>query len=228
MLRLSLLTVLAIVLGMVATEARPSAAANPFVFQTDMFGAQVVPSVNSTGWGFVRFFFSEDRMSADYTVDVKGFSGSLVMGADIRRGAPGTNGPIVRHLADAGFIVMGSHTTFTRAELDEMAAGQWYVTLYTSLHPTGEMRGQIVLPPDFAPSAAVVAPPAIAPNAGAQPAALQPQASLPPVAAVPPVAVIVQAQAPQPVVVAAAPAADPPLVISPPNTGDGGLLIEMP
>ena len=66
-------------------------------------GPQVVPPVDSIGWGFVRFFFSQDRLSADYTVDVKGFSGNIVLGADIRRSAPGTNGPIIHHLADGGF-----------------------------------------------------------------------------------------------------------------------------
>ena len=225
MLRLPLLTFVAMVLGIALSPARPGIAANPYVMQTDMFGNQVVPGVNSTGWGFVRFFFSQDRMSADYTVDVKGFSNNLVTGADIRRGAPGTNGPVVRHLADGGFIVMGSHTTFTPAELNEMATGQWYVTLYTTLHPNGEMRGQIVLPPDFAPVPPAAFPPAVVPNPVAPGIPLQPQASLP-AAAVPALPV-----APEPAVQPAAPEAAPanaPLFISPPNTGDGGLKVGTP
>src|SRR5712691_4871153 len=121
-----------LVLGFVPPAAGD--AANPYVMQIDMHGPQVVPPVDSTGWGFVRFFFSQDRLAADYTVDVKGFSGNIVLGADIRRGPPGTNGPVIHHLADGGFITMGSHITFSRAELDDIASGLWYVTLYTALH----------------------------------------------------------------------------------------------
>jgi hypothetical protein len=135
-----------------------SQAANPYVMQIDMHGEQMVPAVNSLGWGFVRFFFAQDRLSADYTVDVKGFSGSIVLGADIRRGLRGVNGPVIRHLADGGFITMGNHITFTQSDLEDMAKGGWYATLYTALHPEGEMRGQIILPADFRPVPQVASP----------------------------------------------------------------------
>src|SRR2546428_311912 len=127
--------VVALILWLSSREA--SQAANPYVMQIDMHGDQVVPAVNSLGWGFVRFFFAADRLSADYTVDVKGFSGSIVLGADIRRGPRGVNGPVIRHLADGGFITMGNHITFTPAELEDMATSGWYATLYTAIHPEG-------------------------------------------------------------------------------------------
>lgn len=182
--------------------SRPNATteAAPFVFETDMYGTNQVPPVNSIGWGFVRFFFSEDRLSADYTVDVKGFSGSLVLGADIHRGSPGTNGPVIHHLADGGFITTSGHLKLTPADLDDMATGLWYASLKTTLHPEGEMRGQIVLPATFRlpPPGPVQEPPA------------------PPPAAVPAAEPAVDAPAPP----AAAPAG---ALITPPNTGDGGL-----
>ena len=46
---------------------------------------------------------------ADYTVDVKGLSSTYITGADIHRGGRGLNGPVVKHLADGGFIVIGGH-----------------------------------------------------------------------------------------------------------------------
>src|SRR5438477_888672 len=146
---------LSLALLVVLAGPKPATAApTPYVMQIDMHGPQVVPPVDSTGWGFVRFFFNADRSFADYTVDVKGFSGTLVLGADIRRGTAGQNGPVVHHLADGGFITYGGHMAFTAADLADMATGAWYATLYTSLHPNGEMRGQVILPADFRPQPA--------------------------------------------------------------------------
>src|SRR3979409_1621617 len=108
--RISILSLFVVLLASTTISTRaPAVAASPYVMQVDMHGPQVVPPVDSIGWGFVRFFFSQDRLSADYTVDVKGFSGSLVRGADIRRGGPSVNGPVIHHLADGGFLTMGSH-----------------------------------------------------------------------------------------------------------------------
>ena len=61
------------------------------------------------------------------------------------------NGPVVRHLADGGFIVTGGRTTFSQQDLQDMAAGLWYVSLKTVDHPEGALRGQIILPAGFMP-----------------------------------------------------------------------------
>ena len=144
-----ILALLAPALVALALPFQASAEA-PFVFQTDMYGGNHVPPVTSIAWGFVRFFFSEDRLRADYTVDVKGYSGTLVEGADLHRGQPGTNGPVVRHLADGGFIVTAGRLELTPAELEEFVAGEYYVSLKTKGHPEGELRGQVVVPDGFA------------------------------------------------------------------------------
>jgi len=139
----------------VALPGGPAKAVS-YVYQVDMHGTDQAPPVSTNAWGFVRFFFSDDRASADYTVDVKGVSGSIVTGADIRRGQRGVNGPVVYHLADAGFIVASGHINFRPGDIEDMMAGNWYATLSTATNPGGEMRGQIFLPANFrdpAPSA---------------------------------------------------------------------------
>ena len=125
-------------------------AAASLVFQADMYPRNVVPPVNDPiSYGFVRFFFNEARTEADYTVDVKGLSNSLVTGADLYAGAPGTRGQLVKHLADGGFIVAAGRMSFSGADLQAMAAGQWYVQVSSSINPDGAMRGQITLPASF-------------------------------------------------------------------------------
>jgi len=145
--------------------------ATVYEFQVDMFGDQVVPPVSTHAWGFVRFFFNDDRTEASYTVDVKGIGQNVVTGADMHAGAPGANGPAVRHLADGGFIVTAGHLTLTPAELAAFASGNWYVVLKTVDHPEGEIRGQVVVPADFLPGAAPTRAPAQQPPAAAPPQA---------------------------------------------------------
>jgi hypothetical protein len=141
-----------IIPGLAQTHETKAAA---YVFETRMYGENQVPPVDTVGWGFFRFFFNEDRSAADVTVDIKGLAGDAVTSADIHRGAPGQNGPVVKHLADGGYIVTSAHVTFTKAELQEMASGAWYISLKTETHPNGELRGQIMPPADFLTSAPV-------------------------------------------------------------------------
>ena len=161
------LVVLALVLG--AAPAGRQAKAVAYIFQTDMTGAENVPAVETHAWGFFRFYFSDDRTEADVTLDVKGRDQTQLVGADIHRGPPGANGPVVLHLSDGGFIATAVHIKLTPEQLREMASGQWYASMKTTLHPDGELRGQILPPPDFLPQArpaAAARPPALAPNPG--------------------------------------------------------------
>ena len=180
----------------------PSAASGnaPYVLQIDMYGENVVPAVETHSYGFVRFFFNEDRTEADYTLDVKGYSNTAVTGVAIRAGAPGENGPVVFNLSDGNFIVTAGHLTLAPQQLETFASGAWYVTLTTTFHPEGEMRGQIVVPSNFLSGigGAAYAPPS-------SPPAQIPSAPLP---------------TPTP---AAPPASGGGGLFQPPNTGDGGL-----
>jgi hypothetical protein len=144
--------------------------AEPYVLQIDMYGENVSTPVNTHAWGFVRFFFNDDRTEANYTVDIKGYSGTAVTGADLRSGPPGIDGPVVFHLAGPDFIVTSGHLTLTPDQLQAFVSGDWYVTLYTTFHPNGEIRGQIVVPDGFLPAAAPR--PASPPASHAEPAAI--------------------------------------------------------
>jgi hypothetical protein len=195
-------------------------ATDPLVFQTNMYGSNVVPPVQTSAWGFVRFFFDQSRTEADYTVDVKGLSGTLVEGADLYRGAPGTNGQLVRHLADGGFIVTSGHLKLSPSELADLEAGNFYVTLSTTAHPEGEIRGQVYVPSGFIPGTVATGQEptfagVLAPNA---PPATPTPAPLPGSGVAPPP--VRQGENPPPAGSAPPPAGPG---VRPPNTGDAGL-----
>ena len=201
--RLLLSALAFLVLAATGIGSSQQARAADFVFETRMFGENQVPPVSTVGWGFFRFFFNEDRTAAEVTVDIKGLAGDAVTSADIHRGAPGQTGPVVKHLADGGFIVTSATVTFTKAELEDMAAGNWYISLKTVNHPEGELRGQIEPPAGFLPTAAAPPPPpAAVPNQA-------PEMAPPPVVQAAPVAPVVPAGVG--------------VIIRPPDTGSAGL-----
>ncbi len=149
--------------------------ADPYVLQINMYGEQQVPPVETHAWGFVRFFFNEDRSEANYTVDIKGYSGNAVTGAAIHAGAFGENGLVVFNLADGGFIVTSGHLSLTPEELQLFVSGGWYVSLTTTVNPQGEMRGQIIAPAGFLPSGTRFVPvQPVAPAGTAVPGSISP------------------------------------------------------
>jgi len=151
-----------------------------YVLQINLYGENVVPPVETSSYGFVRFFFNEDRTEADVTLDVKGYSNTAITGVTIREGAPGENGPLIKTLSNGDFIVTSVHLSLSPAELEKFASGNWYLTLTTVYNPEGEMRGQIVVPSDFltATGGAAYAPHADAPSArGPEPASPPPAQS---------------------------------------------------
>lgn len=171
-----------------------------YVLQINLYGENVVPPVETPSYGFVRFFFNDDRTQADYTLDVKGRSNSAVTGVAIRSGAPGENGPVVFNLSDGDFIVTSGHLSMTPQQVETFTSGAWYLVLTTVFNPDGEIRGQIVVPGDFfSPTATGAAYPAPADAPAQQP--------------------VVAVEPPGP----GSSAGTGGGLFQPPNTGDGGL-----
>ncbi len=198
MKRLSLILALPILAAIVALAPQSTNKTHAaYVYEVYMYGDNIVPGVNTTIYGFLRFFFNDTMTEADVTVDVKGVSNSGVTGADIRAGKPGTNGPVVFHLSDGDFIVTSTRIKLTPADLQHMVNGDWYGVLYTTYHPQGEIRAQINLPAE----AIGVSPPTPTPTSTQAPVA-------------PP---------PGPTPTAVPPSSGGGAVISPPNTGNAGL-----
>ena len=139
MKRLSLLFALPVLAAFIALAPQSTEKTHAaYVYEVYMYGNNVVPGVNTSIYGFLRFFFNDTMTEADVTVDVKGVSNTGVTGADIRAGKPGANGPVVFHLSDGDFIVTSARIKLTPADLQHMVDGDWYGVLYTTYHPQGE------------------------------------------------------------------------------------------
>jgi CHRD domain-containing protein len=227
-----------VVIACVSLALPKAASGAAVVFQTDMHGENMVPPVTTGAWGFVRFFFNDARTEADYTVDVKGISSSLVTGADLFRGPPGANGSLVRHLAEGGFLTYGGHLKLTPSEAQDFASGAFYAVLYTTRHPEGELRGQVYVPCGFFgppppgcsdPQFAGIAAPVELHSQGGGASNVLPGPPPPgPPDPPPPANVGPPPGRVEPPPAASGPRADAPPTapgtLRPPNTGDGGLI----
>jgi len=121
------------------TPAPP--APRPRCFSADLSGAEEVPAVETEGTGkavFVRFSFHKSQ-GLFYKVTVDKLSGP-VTAAHIHAGDPGVKGDVVYPLDEkrlCGFLKI------TDADIENLAAGKYYVNVHTEKNADGEIRGQI-------------------------------------------------------------------------------------
>ncbi len=122
-------------------EPPPPPVHRPHCFSAVLSGPEEVPAVETEGTGkatFIRFGFSKHR-GLFYKVTVDKLSGP-VTAAHIHVGDVGAEGDVVYPLDEkrlCGFIKI------TDADIDNLAAGKYYVNVHTEKNADGEIRGQI-------------------------------------------------------------------------------------
>jgi hypothetical protein len=150
------------VLLVVAVVVPVSAASNSFDYVAPMSAAQEVAEVDAPGaGGFARFRVEGNVLH--YRLTVRNLTGPATqahihgpadrgVNASISIwlcGTPGFDGPAGTPVCSSttdGLLVQGS-VTVTSEQLAMLDAGLGYANVHTTLHPPGEVRGQ-VLPVD--------------------------------------------------------------------------------
>jgi hypothetical protein len=105
-------------------------------------GAQVVPATPSTAAGGVQV-----TVRPDGAVRIDGSFTTLVgapTAVEVRQAPPLSNGPLVFTVPLAGASFTGTHTP-TQPQLNDLLAGNWYVTVASSTYRQGELRGQLLV-----------------------------------------------------------------------------------
>jgi len=103
---------------------------------------QVVPPTPSTAVGGVQV-----AVRPDGTVAVGGAFSALLGTAtavEVRRAPPLSNGPLVFTVPLSGQSFSGTHVP-TSPQLNDLLAGNWYVTVNSSAHRQGEVRAQLLV-----------------------------------------------------------------------------------
>jgi len=111
------------------------------VFTTTMTPDQVVPPAPSTASGRGTLALEPNRMLS-FDIMIAGLHGSETE-ASIHGPAPaGANAQVVFRLP-LGDTKSGRVGPLTAAQVTELERGLWYVSIHTSHHGSGEIRGQI-------------------------------------------------------------------------------------
>ncbi|MFQ5413240.1 MAG: CHRD domain-containing protein [Phycisphaerae bacterium] len=111
----------------------------------DVFSGAGAGGVDTTATGSATFGLSEDQTVLSYSVTVDGLQ-SEIIGAFLRMGSPGTNGPVVFDFTEAftpGVTMVGGTWSIDAAIVQDLLAGDLYVEISTNANPNGEIRGQI-------------------------------------------------------------------------------------
>lgn len=152
-----------------AALAGPLYAQNTIEARIFCSGAFVVPNNASTAMAQGHVSYDPAANALVYDVSAVGL-GSAATAANLRVGAAGTNGPVVFPLTAVGASQWaGTTAPLSAAQLNDFLSDRHYVEIETAGLPAGEVRGQVVLPVNYATKAmsgANFAPPIPTPAMG--------------------------------------------------------------
>ncbi|MCK5944916.1 MAG: CHRD domain-containing protein, partial [Planctomycetes bacterium] len=151
-------------------------------FVAALSGAQQVPPVATAGSGQLEALLYEPEHRLVYFAVTSGLG--AVLSAELRLAPAGSNGPLVASLTGAaagGAAFCGATDRLTASAAAALLANDVYLTVKTSSHPNGEVRGQ--LERDIGPfvgalSGLQVVPPIATPASGGVQVAVRPDGSV--------------------------------------------------
>jgi CHRD domain-containing protein len=110
----------------------------------DLKSSQEVPPNDSAATGKVDAKYDSSSMKLTWTVTYSGLSGAASAAHFHGAAQPGANaGPIIT-LAAPLTSPMTGEATLTKAQAIDLAAGLWYLNVHSAMHPSGEIRCQLM------------------------------------------------------------------------------------
>ncbi|MGQ0722561.1 MAG: CHRD domain-containing protein [Candidatus Eiseniibacteriota bacterium] len=113
--------------------------------KADLTGAQVVPPSGSPATGLSHWVVDVDANLVTYYVERSGLQGTETA-AEIRGFAPVGSESALLHTLPAGNPKVGEWS-YSEADEASILGGLAYVEIRTTMHPSGEVRGQVVVHP---------------------------------------------------------------------------------
>ena len=125
------------------------ALAAPISFTVPLSGDQQVPSVTTTGSGTADLTYNPQTRVVTWSITYSGLSSPATMAHFHGPAGPGQNAGVLIWLTKKGGPVSSpitGHAILTPPQARQFMAGQWYINVHTTMHPDGEIRGQVQPP----------------------------------------------------------------------------------
>jgi hypothetical protein len=114
------------------------------VFSANLSGDQVVPPVTTDGRGHGFILLNHDETEIHVFVGFRHLSSAVTAVTINGPAMPGANGPVIFTLTTPSRPLEALQTfPVTAAQVAQLRANLWYFLVSTTMHPTGEIRGQI-------------------------------------------------------------------------------------
>ena len=126
------------------------AQAAPVSFDVPLTGAHEVPPVQTPGSGSAAMTYDAGTRALTWKVTFSGLSSPATMAHFHGPAAAGKNAGVKLGLSPKGNMEVASpisgEATLSPDDAKMLEAGDLYVNVHTKSHPTGEIRGQVVMP----------------------------------------------------------------------------------
>lgn len=125
------------------------AQAAPVSFDVALTGAQQVPPVQTAGSGNAALTFDPATRVVTWKITFSGLSSPATMAHFHGPAAAGKNAGVKVWLSQKGSDLTSpssGEATLSADEAKMFEAGDMYINVHTKDHPSGEIRGQVVLP----------------------------------------------------------------------------------
>jgi len=114
-------------------------------FSTTMTGMNEVPLVATNGTGRVDAVLNKETRLFRWKVAYQGLTGVATAGHFHGPAAIGSNAGVALGWRNPMTSPMEGSATLTAAQAEDLLAGKWYANIHTTVHPGGEIRGQMIL-----------------------------------------------------------------------------------
>lgn len=114
-------------------------------FSTQLTGSNEVPPVATVASGRLYAVLNTDTRLLRWKLAFSGLHGTVTAGHFHGPAAVGSNARELIAFKGPLKSPLEGQATLTPVQATDLLAGKWYVNLHTSVHPGGEIRGQLIL-----------------------------------------------------------------------------------
>lgn len=114
-------------------------------FSTQMTGMNQIPPVNTPATGRVDALLDKNTRLLRWKASFTGLSGAATGGHFHGPAAIGANAIIVLPFKGSVKSPLEGQATLTPIQAADLLADKWYASIHTAKHPSGEIRGQMIL-----------------------------------------------------------------------------------